>query len=131
VTVFDASVFVDALVVAGPSADAARAEFGDQATLEVPAIFLAESVSALRALVHRGRLSPIRAAAAISQVRTVRTIEYPFEPFTDRVWELRDNLTIYDAWYVAVAEWLGTDLVTADARLAAAHGPRCPIRMPG
>jgi len=69
--------------------------------------------------------------AALEQIRMTRTIQYPFEPFSHRVWELRTNLTVYDAWYVAVAEWLETDLVTADKRLANAAGPRCPIRRPG
>ena len=64
-------------------------------------------------------------------VRTVGVAPYPFEPFLDRVWELRHNLTAYDAWYVALAESLGTDLVTADARLVAAPGPRCAVRLPG
>lgn len=57
--------------------------------------------------------------------------EYPFRPFADRAWELRDSLTVYDAWYVAVAEALGTDLVTADRRLASARGPRCEVRLVG
>jgi predicted nucleic acid-binding protein len=129
VTVVDASVFVDALVVAGAAGEVARAELRDQAVLEVPNIFPAEATSALRGLVRRGDLSPIRAAAALEQVGAVRSIQYPFEPFIGRVWELRDSLTVYDAWYVALAEWLGTDLVTADARLVGAAGPRCPIRM--
>jgi predicted nucleic acid-binding protein len=96
--------------------------------LEVPTIFGAEVTSALRLLVQRGLLSPVRAAAAREQLRLTRTIQYPFEPFSTRVWELRANLTIYDAWYVALAERLGTDLVTADERLAKASGPRCLVR---
>jgi predicted nucleic acid-binding protein len=52
----------------------------------------------------------------------------PVRTFSDRVWELRANLTVYDAWYVALAEWLGTDLVTADQRLANASGLRCAVR---
>lgn len=130
-TVFDASVFVDALAVVGATGDAARAELADQSVLEVPTIFAAEVVSALRGLVRRGDLDPIRAASAVEQVRSARTIRYPFEPFIDRVWELRDNLTVYDAWYVALAEWLGTDLVTADGGLVNATGPRCAVRLPG
>ncbi|MGH3917305.1 MAG: type II toxin-antitoxin system VapC family toxin, partial [Pseudonocardiaceae bacterium] len=45
----------------------------------------------------------------------------------DRVWELRENLTVYDGWYVALAESLETSLVTADPRLAQVSGPRCPV----
>jgi predicted nucleic acid-binding protein len=58
----------------------------------------------------------------------VPTIQYPFEPFIDRAWELRDNLTVYDAWCVALAERLGTDFVTADERIVGAPGPRCAFR---
>ncbi len=130
-TVFDASVFTDALVVAGDIGDAARSELRDRTVLEVPGIFAAEVVSAVRGLVRRGKLDQIRAAAAVEQTRTLRSIQYPIEPFLDRVWQLRDDLTVYDAWYVALAEWLGTDLVTADDRLVNAAGPLCPIRRPG
>ena len=130
-TVVDASVFVDALVGVGAHADLARAELHGHVVLQVPAIFGAEATSAVRALVLRGELSSIRAAAAVEQIRVTRTIQYPFEHFSRRVWELRSNLTVYDAWYVALAEWLETDLVTADERLANAAGARCLIRRPG
>ena len=123
----DASVFVDALVGVGAHGDVARALLRHEAVLQVPAIFGAEATSALRQLVLRGALSPIRAATAVEQIRSTRTIQFPFEPFSRRVWELRSNLTVYDAWYVALAEWLDTEFVTADERLANAVGPRCPI----
>ncbi|MGI8983721.1 MAG: type II toxin-antitoxin system VapC family toxin [Acidimicrobiales bacterium] len=128
--VIDASVLVDALVNGGPSGAAARAELGRQSALVVPDIFKAEVASALRGLLQRGELSPTRARLAIERLRSAAVNPYPFEPFLDRVWELRENLTTYDAWYVALAEALGTELVTADARLAAAPGPRCVVRLP-
>ena len=55
---------------------------------------------------------------------------YPFAPFADRVWELRRNLTSYDAWYVAIAEFLDCPLVTLDRRLARAPGLSCRIVVP-
>jgi len=128
VSVTDASVFVDALVGVGTHGYLARAHLRSVAILEVPAIFDAEVTSALRLLVLRRELSSIRASAAIEQLRSTRTLQFPFEPFSRRVWELRANLHVYDAWYVALAEWLSTELVTADQRLANAAGPRCPIR---
>lgn len=130
-SVLDASVLVDALVLAGERGAPARAELRAASTLEVPAIFRAEAVSALRGLVLRGRLSAARGAAAREQVGRVRARAHPFEPFLDRAWELRENLTVYDAWYVALAERLATELVTVDVRLASAAGPRCPIRVVG
>jgi predicted nucleic acid-binding protein len=126
--VLDASVVVDALVVAGRPGDLGRAELHRLSELQVPAIFTAEVTSALRALVHRRALHPIRAATALTGILSMKTLSYPFEPFARRAWELRDSLTIYDAWYVALAERLETELVTADKRLTDARGPRCPIR---
>lgn len=126
--VIDASVLVDALVTVGLPGQAARAELSRLTVLEVPGIFAAEAASVLRALVRRGELSAVRAARALDQIRALRTMQYPFEPFSARAWELRENVTIYDAWYVALAEWLGTELVTADERLTRAAGPRCQIR---
>ena len=126
-SVIDASVFVDALVGVGAHGDHARDYLRTIAVLEVPAIFGAEVTSALRSLVARGQLDPIRAAAAVEQIRTARTVQYAFEPFSRRVWDLRWNLAVHDAWYVALAEWLEPDLLTADERLANASGPRCPI----
>lgn len=60
----------------------------------------------------------------------MRLIEYPFGPFTRRVWELRSAMTVYDAWYVALAEELGTELITANGRLVRADGARCRVRQP-
>jgi len=126
-TVFDASVLVDALVVAGPAGDDAREALRDSSLLHVPSIFTAEATSAIRSMLARGDISLGRACGAISKIKIVQTVQYPFEPFLDRVWELRDNLTVYDGWYVALAESLDTSLVTADRRLAQASGPRCPV----
>ena len=124
---FDASVLVDALVVAGPDGDMAREVLRECTMLHVPAIFMAEATSAVRALHVRGDVSLSIARGALAKCKTARTVQYPFEPFLDRVWELRDNLSVYDGWYVALAESLDTVLVTADRRLADAPGPRCPV----
>lgn len=56
-------------------------------------------------------------------------MRYPHEPLNDRVWELRENLTAYDATFVALAEALGVPLVTCDARLAAAPAHRARIEL--
>lgn len=126
-TVIDASVLVDALVVAGPAGDDARDVLRPLSVLHVPSIFAAEATSAVRSMQARGAVSSGLAHGAVSRIRVVQTIQYPFEPFLDRVWELRDNVAVYDGWYVALAESLGTRLVTADRRLARASGPRCPV----
>jgi predicted nucleic acid-binding protein len=55
---------------------------------------------------------------------------YPFLPFQDRVWQLRESLTAYDAWYVALAEAHDVPLATLDRRLAASPGPHCGFLTP-
>ena len=55
---------------------------------------------------------------------------YPFAPVAHRVWELRANLTSYDAWYVALAEILDFPLETLDLKLSRAPGPRCDVIVP-
>ncbi|MGH3824434.1 MAG: type II toxin-antitoxin system VapC family toxin [Pseudonocardiaceae bacterium] len=126
-TIFDASVLVDALVVAGPAGDDARAALRDRSVLHVPTTFTAEATSVIRSMQARGEVSLGLAHGAISKIKVVQTMQYSFEPFIDRVWELRHNLSVYDSWYVALAESIDTTLVTADRRLAHAAGPRCLV----
>ena len=99
--VLDASVVTDALAVTGPDGDFARRLLTDESWLQAPAVLGAEVTSALRAMVRRGDLGPAEARTAAIRVARIRSRRYPFEPFVARAWELRDNLTIYDAWYVA------------------------------
>lgn len=84
-TVFDASVLVDALVVAGPAGHDARDVLRDCSALHVPSIFTAEAASDIRSMQARGDLSPGQARSAVSKIRIIRTVQYPFEPFIDRV----------------------------------------------
>lgn len=126
-TVFDASVLVDALIVSGPPGDHARSALRDVPVLYVPSIFAAEATSAVRAMHRRGDVDLAQARGAVARIQHVTTVRYPFEPFIDRVWALRDSLSVYDAWYVALAESLSTTLVTADERLARASAPGGPV----
>lgn len=128
--VLDASVVVDALTTVGRAGDVARRLVGRQARLHAPAILGAEVTSAVRALHLRGVLDVGTARAAVVRAAALRTRRYPFEPFAVRAWELRDTVTVYDAWYVALAEALDATLVSADSRLRRASGPRCPVRTP-
>ena len=128
--VLDASLVTDALVVAGAPGQQARAVLAQQARLHVPAILTVEVVSALRAMLRRGAVDADAAERAARQAVRLRARRYPFEPFVERVWELRDTVTAYDAWYVALAEHLGAPLVTADERLRRASGPRCRVLGP-
>lgn len=64
------------------------------------------------------------------QEARLRVELFPYEPHAVRVWELRDNLTAYDAWYVAVAEALDAPMITLDRRVARAAGPLCSFPLP-
>ncbi|GAB3350083.1 PIN domain-containing protein [Modestobacter lapidis] len=120
----------DAVAVSGIDGEQARRLLAAESWLHAPAMLTVEVTSALRAMAIRGFLDQADALEAASRVARVRTRRYPFEPFLPRAWEMRDNVTPYDAWYVALAEALGTTLVTSDARLRRADGPRCPILSP-
>lgn len=128
--VIDASVVVDAVAVRGSPGDAARRVVSAEPRLHIPAALAAEVTSALRGMHLRGDLSAAGARTAALGAAAMRARRYPFEPFVARVWELRDVVTVYDAWYVALAEALGAPLVTADDRLRRSVGPHCPILSP-
>ncbi|SFP85825.1 Predicted nucleic acid-binding protein, contains PIN domain [Geodermatophilus dictyosporus] len=128
--VLDASVVIDAMAVSGPAGDRARRLVAGEAWLHVPSVVGAEITSALRGMVLRGVLTTGDARVAAVRASRLRARRYPFEPFLARVWDLRDNVTVYDAWYVALAESLGAPLVTADDRLRRADGPRCEVLSP-
>lgn len=89
-----------------------------------------EVANILRRTVLAGDLSVEVATLAHNDLLALRVHLYPYEPFAPRVWELRENVTAYDAWYVALAEQLDVDMATLDARLARASGPRCAFETP-
>lgn len=87
----------------------------------------AEVVHALRSRVLRGELDAAIAARMVEVWQGLGLERVGVSGLLGRVWELRENLSAYDATYVAVAEVLESPLVTADGRLARAPGPRCTI----
>ncbi|MGH8697379.1 MAG: type II toxin-antitoxin system VapC family toxin [Burkholderiales bacterium] len=129
VLVVDASVLVAAASDDGPEGRWAE-QLLESGQLAAPQLALAEATNILRRLERAGSLSAIEADAARRNLLALDLELFPFEPFADRIWELRHNLTTYDAWYVAVAEAIAAPLATLDRRLAAAPGPRCAIRAP-
>ena len=98
--------------------------------LVCPELALAESSNVLRRMELAGQISHTRAATAFADLLRLDIILFPFVPFAQRIWQLRNNLTIYDAWYVALAEALDCPLVTLDRRLSRAAGPTCEIVTP-
>ena len=93
----------------------------------IPHLADSELTHALRGQVRRGRIVEHQARAALARWARLGLHRFPAVGLLARVWELRDNLSAYDATYVALAEALGCALVTADARLAQAPGPTCAI----
>lgn len=83
--------------------------------------------SFLRRRVLAGRLDERRAEAALVGLLHLPVERAPHLPLLPRVWQLRDSLSAYDAAYIALAEALGVQLLTADAQLAAAPGIRCVV----
>jgi predicted nucleic acid-binding protein len=77
-----------------------------------------------------GKLERGEAAAAFHDLLALDLELTPFAPFAERIWELRPNVTSYDAWYVALAEELDLPLATLDRRLAGSSGPRCSFLLP-
>lgn len=128
--VVDASVLVAAAIDMGSKGLWAEQVIADT-PLAAPSLVLAESTNILRRLEGAGRMSRLEATAAREDLLRLDIQLFPFEPISGRVWELRANLTCYDAWYVAIAEILHLPLATLDARLSRAPGPTCRFLLPG
>lgn len=94
-----------------------------------PSLIDLEVVSAMRRMVHREGLALGRARAALSVLGDLAIDRVHHQMLLGRCWELRANLTTYDASYVALAELRKVPLMTTDRRLASAPGPRCPIEV--
>jgi predicted nucleic acid-binding protein len=124
--VVDASVVAAAIV--DPPGVAMRAMLR-ASNLEAPEHVVLEVAAALRNRTVRDELAPGEAAEALRRLRRLPIIRHPLIGLVDRVWELRDDLTPYDAAYVALAERLRTSLLTADAALAGAPGVRCTVEL--
>ena len=127
--VVDASVLVKALVDAGPAGEWAELIVAG-GLLHAPQLALAETVNILRRLERAEAITAAEASAAFEDLMQLNIELFSFEPFAERIWELRHNLTSYDAWYVALAEALHLPLATLDERLAKSKGPRCEFLTP-
>ncbi len=124
--VVDASVLAPALADDGRDGDAARTRLRGQA-LVAPELIDLETASVIRRQLHAGQLNTRRAELALTDLVELPLQRAPHRPLLRRCWELRQNLSVYDASYVALAEMLDVVLLTADARLATAPGLRCQL----
>jgi predicted nucleic acid-binding protein len=128
VLVVDASVLAVALADDGPDGDAARARLRGE-TLAAPELVDLEVASVLRRQNRAGMLDNRRAELAIIDLGALPMVRASHLALLRRCWELRENVTTYDAAYVALAEALDATLLTGDRRLAHAAGPTCTIEL--
>lgn len=128
VIVVDASVLAIALIDDGQSGYTVRRDLSTHA-LAAPHLVDLEFVYVVRRLVASGRLGSERAGQAIQDLTDLPIRRCDHVPLVQRCWELRNNVTAYDAAYVALAEALDVPLWTADARLAAAPGVSCAVTL--
>lgn len=128
-SVLDSSVLVAALTDSGRTGAWAidRLSSGPVYT---PGLAVVEAMNILRNLERARRIDKVEASAACDDLLRLELELLPLEPFSARVWELRHNLSAYDAWYVAAAEQLELPLATLDRRMSRATGPRCNFLLP-
>ena len=123
--VVDASVLANLVGDDTAAGERARARLAAAASAAVPDLADVETVSTLRRRWLAGDLAPERFEQAIDDLLSLPITRMPVGPLLHRVFELRANVTAYDACYVALAEALGCPLVTSDRRLASAPAIRC------
>jgi predicted nucleic acid-binding protein len=118
--VIDAGVLTDFLLGRPEAIQAMHGGFAgrEHEPLHAPELIEPETLNALRGLIRGGKITAARAAEAVFDLADTRLIRYPHAPLRARVWEVRDQLTAYDATYLALAEALdGSVLLTGDEAL--------------
>lgn len=126
--VVDASVVAPVVADGGPDGVRFRERLrGEQ--LAAPDLLRVEVLSVIRRQLHVATIDATQAEHAVTDLLDLPVTVYPTAPLLRRCWQLRDNLTAYDACYIALAETLGCSLLTADTRLSRAAGTRCPIEV--
>lgn len=126
--VVDASVLAVALADDGQDGDSARRRLRGE-RLAAPELVDLEVTSVVRRQLRRGDLDERRAAQALADLVDLPLRRAPHRPLLMRCWELRGNVTVYDAAYVALAEALDATLLTGDGKLPRSSGRRCKIEV--
>ncbi len=126
--VVDASVLTTALADDGPDGDLARRRLRGE-DVAAPELVDLEVSSVLRRLARSGILPLRRAEPALTDLVELPMRRAPHRPLLQRCWSLRDNATVYDGSYVALAEALNVTLLTADLRLTSTPGLRCAVEV--
>jgi predicted nucleic acid-binding protein len=126
VLIVDTSAVLAGLAASEPPAGLLE-RLADAGDLHAPHLIDTEILHALRRMTIAGQLSEERADDARTDFAELALIRYPHHPLSDRVWQLRHNLTAYDATFIALAELLEAPLITCDARLASAPGHQAHV----
>lgn len=129
--VVDASVLANVVGDDGADGEVARRRLGGELEVRAPDLVDVETMSVLRRAWLGGRLTEERFREAVEDLAAFPVERMPTAPLMGRVFELRFNVTAYDACYVALAEGLGCKLLTADGRLAAAPTIECEVEVLG
>jgi predicted nucleic acid-binding protein len=130
--VIDASAMLEVLLVTPVGVRILDRIFSTtEESLHAPQLLDLEVAQVLRRYCATGELVPERAQQALADLTDLAVTRYPHPAFLPRIWELRDNITAYDAAYVALAEVLGAPLLTGDVRLAAAPGHDATVELIG
>ncbi len=127
--VVDASVVVASLLSTGGAGARARERLRLDTDLHVPHLLDVEVTAALRRRVRLGQTDVEVATEVMADLADLAALRWDHEPLLRRVWELRENVTPYDAVYVVLAEMLDAPLVTSDARLSRAPGLNCRVEV--
>lgn len=127
--VVDASALLEALLRTSAAKIVEGWLFDSGQTLHAPHLLDVEVAQVLRRYATSGEIDAERGRAALADLADLPLCRYPHDVFLPRLWDLRDNLTAYDAIYVALAEALDAPLITRDRRLAGAAGHRARIEL--
>ena len=125
--VADASVVLEVLLRTRVAPQIEERIFSPGETLHAPHILDLEVAQVLRRYCVSGTMKPERGLEALVDLADLPITRYPHDIFLPRIWELRHNMTAYDAVYVALAETLSASLLTRDTRLASASGHEAAI----
>jgi len=129
VIVVDASAVLETLLRTPAAAAVEGRLFDSRQTLHAPHLIDVEVAQVVRRYAAAGELDAERGREAIADLADFPLLRYPHDLLLQRIWELRNNLTAYDAAYVALAEVLGAPLLTRDRRRAAAPGHHAKVEL--
>lgn len=127
--VIDASALLEVLLGTSVASGLAERLFAEGETLHAPHLLDVEVAQVLRRYALAGTFGADRGAEALEDLADFPIARYPHQPFLSRIWELRHNVTAYDAAYLALAEALAAPLVTRDAKLASTTGHQARIEL--